>query len=400
VTTETPGTIEPASQPSGGPAESAQQLSVVRTWTAVGLLALGIVVGVIGLFPSYLSGASLASQSYQLVPHLIYLLAWATAAVLIVTGGSRLRVGAMLGLGTTLVTFGLFFADAGTVMGHLGTAGPGLTLGLISWLACAAGSALAFQVRRHDGPARPEHHEIVPVVTLIGAAIGAAVAFAPSWDSYLLRWNFGSTTRTLGDAFSNPAAMVTGDVLVMVAVVAVVAVAALWRPVRHGGWLVIGAAVPLVAQAISAMIEIGVPTAPQTFGVSPSEASIIGLTITNGLTPMFWVFCGFVVTLALLAARMLIADGSMSSRASVSEHWWPTAPVGGWTPAVSPSGGSLPGNDVAPASAAPVPAAPASAAAAPAAANWPYFAPPAATPVGPAEPEGPAGPAAPADPAH
>ena len=85
-----------------------------------------------GLFPAYLGGSSLASSAADLVPHLIYLAGWAASAALILKGGRRMRVGALLGLGVSAVTFGLFFADAGEVIAdgaHI--MGAGLVLGLV-----------------------------------------------------------------------------------------------------------------------------------------------------------------------------------------------------------------------------------------------------------------------------
>ncbi len=112
---------------------------------AAALLAVGIVLGVVGLFPTYIDGASLASQPSNLVPHLIYLAAWAVSAVLILLGGMRRQAGALLGLGVSAVTFGLFFADAGTPLaGGAHLMGGGLILGILGWLACTAGAGTAF----------------------------------------------------------------------------------------------------------------------------------------------------------------------------------------------------------------------------------------------------------------
>ena len=107
--------------------------------------------------PSYVSGASLASDATDLVPHLIYLAAWAAAAVLIFRGGARARTGALLGLGTGVVTFGLFLADAGTPIapgGSRACSRAGLVLGIIGWFFCTAGSAVALgAAARPDSPA-------------------------------------------------------------------------------------------------------------------------------------------------------------------------------------------------------------------------------------------------------
>ncbi len=163
------------------------------------------------------------------------------------------------------------------------------------------------------------------MVMLMLAALGAAVAFAPSWDSYLLRTASGtSETITAGNAFANPAPVIVGDVVVMVALAAVVVIAALWRPIRYGAALLAGAIIPMVAQAISALIAVGETTSPTLFGISPAQASAAGLTISNGLTPVFWIFCAFVVAMIASFAWML-----MTPHATVPEPPRPSQPSAG-----------------------------------------------------------------------
>ena len=216
---------------------------------AAALLAVGVILGVAGLFPAYLGGSSLASHAYELIPHVIYLVTWTASAVLILLGGVRLRLGALLSLGLSVVTFGLFFADAGTAIAGAGnTAGAGLVLALLGWLACAAGSVTAFLHRSAGSQvpgslARPRGVALGPVVMLVLAGLGVAAAFAPAWDSFTLRSAAGQTqSLTLGNAFSNPGLVIAGDLAVMLALAAVVIAAALWRPVparcgaaRRGG---------------------------------------------------------------------------------------------------------------------------------------------------------------------
>ncbi len=103
---------------------------------------------------------------------------------------------------------------------------------------------------------------------------------------------------TAGNSFANPAPVIAGDVAVMVALVVVAVVAALWRPARLGAALLAGALIPMAAQAISALVQASQPTSPAQFGLSPAQAARAGLTISNGLTPVFWVYCAFVVALA------------------------------------------------------------------------------------------------------
>ncbi len=323
---------------------------------AAALIGLGLVVGVIGLFPVYTGGASLASQPVNLVPHVIYLAAWALSALLILLGGVRLQVGALLGLGTSAVTLGLFIADIGTPAAD-GAHGAGLVLAILGWLGCSAGLALAaasgLAVRHGLAAVRglagrfgsQPSYDIVPLVTLILASLGAAIAFAPAWDSFTLRTASGtSETVTAGNAFANPGAVIAGDVLTMIALVAVVVVAALWRPLRLGAALALGAAIPMVAQAISAIVQISQPTSPLQFGISSAEAARLGLTINNGLTPMFWVFCAFLGTLILLCAWMLLAPGqSADSPAGPGGHLPSGYVPGGYVPGGYAPGSNRPG---------------------------------------------------------
>ena len=203
--------------------------------------------------------------------------------------------------------------------------GLGLVLGLVSWLACTAGCVLAFGSRSADGPRWPWRHAtgpgwprgraMEPVVILalaVLAAVGAAVAFAPSWDSFTLRTSAGLTqSLTAGNAFANPAPVIAGDVAVMVAFVVVVVTAVLWRPVRLGAALLAGAVIPMAAQVISALVQTGEPVSPAQFGISPAQAAQAGLTISTGVTPAFWIYCAFVVTLVMIGGWMLIPPRSL-----------------------------------------------------------------------------------------
>ena len=300
---EVPGTIVPVTQ-SSTRSVNAHQSGII----AASLLGLGVVLGIVGLFPDYLGGQSVAQQPDQLVAHIIYLAVWATSAILILLGGGRLRVGTLLGLGTSVVTFGLFFADAGTPIAygaHL--MGAGLILSLVGWLACAAGGVIALRAYPAGAPGRPQRHAMGLFLALTLAAAGAAASFAPSWDSFTLRTSAGVThTLTAGNAFSSPGAVIAGDLAVMIALVAMVAVAALWRPTLMGAALLAGAIIPMAAQAISALVQLGQHVDPSQFGISAAEASRVGLTISSGVTPAFWIYCAFVLALIAMCVRMLI----------------------------------------------------------------------------------------------
>src|SRR4029077_2053587 len=106
-----------------------------------------------------------------------------------------------------------------------------MLMSLIGWLGCAAGAALALRIRPAGaaGAARP----VVPATTVLRApgqavagrfrradagsvallalcAIGAAVFFVPSWDSYTLAQSSSGTSSTItaGNAFQNPGTVI------------------------------------------------------------------------------------------------------------------------------------------------------------------------------------------------
>ena len=258
TTIETPGTIQEAARPRAKFALPRVKLGARRPRTGgsaralagAGLLGLGVLLGLIGLFPGYIGSPSLASQAYQLVPHLCYLATWIVSAVLIAVGArssrpGMTRTGALLGLGLSAVTFGLFFADIGEVIsGGAGLLGAGLVLSLLGWAACTAGCALAFTARpgavsapaaptfaaypayqaypaypqgfqgSASGPVRPRARDAGPIALLVLAAIGTVAAFVPSWDTYTLAQASTGSAQiiTAGNAFSNPGVVIAGDV--------------------------------------------------------------------------------------------------------------------------------------------------------------------------------------------
>ncbi|MGD0702536.1 MAG: hypothetical protein ABSA02_21975 [Trebonia sp.] len=346
-----------------------------------GLLVLGIVLSLAGLFPDYFGGQSLLSQSDEVVPHLCYVIAWAASAGLIALSVSRprtARLGALFALGLSVVTFGLFLSDLGAVTSGA-QLGSGLVVSLLGWLACTVGAALALVASCRDcdpapagpadamaapvapglpgagkagpgWPARPTRGHAGPLALLVLAGIGTAAAFAPSWDSYTLTQASTGTTQTYleGNAFSNPGLMIAGSVAVMVAVVLVAALAALWRPAKQGAWLLAGAIVPMAAQAVSALIQVRQP-AFGLFGLTQAQAKAEGVTIAAGVTPIFWVYVVFVIALLVSCAWLMTTPGQSAVPAVPVSPWTPPADVdaGQWP------GGSPAGDDVSAASGSP-----------------------------------------------
>jgi hypothetical protein len=309
------------------------------------LLVLGVVLGLAGLFPAYEGSQSLLSQSDQVVSHLLYVIGWALTAALVALSVARpsnaARLGALFGLGLSAVTFGLFLADLGQVTSGDVSLGSGLVVSLLGWLACTAGAALALAANAGPSglpsrPVRPGPGHAGPLALLVLAAIGTAAAFAPSWDRYVLTFAAEGTSQTItaGNAFDNPGVVIAGNVLVMAALVVVAILAALWRPPRQGALLLAGAIVPLVGDAVSALIQAGQPATPAMFGISSAQASAAGLTISTGLTGIFWVYLVFVISLLVSCAWLFTEPG---------HQVMPGIPTSPWTPA----GGDQPARDAA-----------------------------------------------------
>ena len=358
----TPATAGPA------PDDTARKRSGSALLVGEGLLVLGVVLGLAGLFPQYAGGQSLLSQSDQVVPHLFYVIAWAASAGLIALSVSRprtARLGALFALGLSAVTFGLFLSDVGEVTSGA-KLGSGLVVSLLGWLACTVGAAFALVASGRDTdpapltgpvmagpgygavpapvkagpgwPVRPTRGHAGPLALLVLAGIGTAAAFAPSWDSYTVTQASTGTTQTYleGNAFSNPAVMIAGSVAVMVAVVALAALAALWRPAKQGAWLLAGAIVPLAAQAVSALIQIG-QSPYSLFGLTEAQAKTEGVTITGSVTPIFWVYVVFVIALIVSFAWLLTAPGQPAVPAVPWSPWMPPATADGGPPPSGPA---------------------------------------------------------------
>ena len=116
-----------------------------------------------------------------------------------------------------------------------------------------------------------------------------------------------------------------GDIAVMAGLVLVVVIAAFWRPARLGAALLAGAVIPMAAEAVTALIEVGEPASPAQFGIAPAQAARLGLTISASVTPAFWVYCGFVLALALICAWLLRPARRPVPRAGGEYPAWPSA---------------------------------------------------------------------------
>ena len=168
-------------------------------------------------------------------------------------------------------------------------------LSLLGWVACAAGTVVAFlpglgsgsraaPAARPGALAQPRGTAVGPMVLVVLAGLGGRGVRPVVGQLHAATAAGQVQTLTAGNAFQ-PRPGDHRDVVVMIAFAAAVIAAALWRPARHGAVLLAGATIPMAAQAISALVQVGEAHGPTQFGVPPATARQLGLTISAGLTP-------------------------------------------------------------------------------------------------------------------
>jgi hypothetical protein len=273
------------------------------TFLVAGVVLAGVVLGIAGLFPNYLGGSNLVSQGAELLPHVAYVTGWALVAGLLLAERRFARGASGLGLGLSLISFGFFLTDVLTAIAGQGESpGAGLYLSLVGWLACSAGSAAALIALRSRAPrGRPSawRHPVVALGAI--GALGAAVAFALPWDRYTLTAATTHATQTTnaGDIFANPGAIIAGNVVTMILIIGVLAVAIAWRPTVIGITVLAGALVPLAAQVFATLAQ-PVPALSE-FGITAAQAAEGQVSIAASYTGWFYLYCAFVAGLVVLA---------------------------------------------------------------------------------------------------
>jgi hypothetical protein len=91
----------------------------------------------------------------------------------------------------------------------------------------------------------------------------------------------------------------------------------------------------MAAQAISALVQVSEPTPPSQLGISSAQASQLGVTIMNGVTPAFWIFSILMVVLVVSITWMLITPQIPVAAATTAPSPW--APPPSPSPEAAPS---------------------------------------------------------------
>ncbi len=289
--------------------------SSIRKAQIVGasLLLVGLIVGVIGLFSTYLGQETLISSGSNLATHIFYLAAWAIGAILILTSDSLSSYGAMFALGASLISFGLFVTDIASGV-NASYIGPGLALSAASWLLCTGGAAISYFFARKTRETK--FHTATPFMVISAILVLAiAILYIPSWDSYtIMKLTTGvSSTYTAGDAFQAPAPLIAGSLATAIGFAIVGLYATVFSKTRKGYVFFAGAFAVMLSQVVSAYVQQDNPYSAT--GISKSAAQLSGVHVTAGFTPMFY---GFVVCLIVLAAFVIsgitsVSNGSLGS---------------------------------------------------------------------------------------
>jgi len=305
--------------------------------------AVGLHIG--AMFPLYPGNpaAPVVQDPYELAGYICLEVGWALAALLV---GLRWapRGGAALGAGLGAVEIGLVVSDlsSGFQVGEGGDPGVWLALaGLVAGLAgvlYAAGS-LSDSASSAPGPSRRSPvsaSSLARSLLSVLAALTAVATFWPSWDHYHIVTAAGQVENVnLGDAFSQPPAVMAGELAAGFAIAATVVIAAFWRDAFVGAFAMIGAVVALASQVISGAVQASEPLA-QLLGAQ--VASGVDLSASKiSLTGYWYADIAATFVLALLALWQLASartDRRLLGRASQppGPGTWPPS---GWPPATS-----------------------------------------------------------------
>ena len=285
-------------------------------------MVVGLIIGVAGIFPKYLSGGaagtqSLASSGSQLAPHIFYLAAWGLSAALIMAGTNLTAFGAKLAFGVSLVSFGLFMGDIASGI-NASYIGPGLALSAAGWVLCTGGAVISyFAVGAGEKAGENKLHiGKLGVATVLALSLATAILYIPSWDTYtytsVLSGAPVAHTYTAGDALQLPAPLIAGAV----ATAAVFLLSALYamviRKTKSAYLLFAGGILVMLGQVVSAYIQQDNPYSAT--GISRAAAQSHGIVVTDGFTPVFYGFFICLIILAVFLSSDLASSGYYSNR--------------------------------------------------------------------------------------
>jgi hypothetical protein len=300
----------PPPPPPAGPAKPAEGAVLV----AGGLLGLSAGVHIAAMFPAYSGNppTSVASTPYEMAIYICLAVGWTAAAALVLTMSS-VRGGVALGGAIAAIELGFLITDLAGADQASGGATPGLWLAFAALALGGAGVLLGASTVPLGGPRlRPYAESFSPrAVLTVLAAVVAVAAFLPSWDRYEIVNSAGRTaTVTLGNAFSQPAGVMAGELVAALAIGLIAILAAFWAPPTVGAWMTAGVVIALASQLISAAVQVN----------QPLSAAGAGERATMSLTGYWAIDVGAAVALAGLALWAGLSPQPGQVRSPASGH--------------------------------------------------------------------------------
>lgn len=257
---------------------------------------------VAAMFPPYPGSppTPVVDSPYETAIYICLEVGWALAALAVL---SRLSVRGGVALGAALgsIEVGLVLTDlaSGFQVSSGDAAG--------AWLAVAGVAAgLAGVLYGASSLAPPQAKALPPgysLRALLGVLLAAVAvaAFWPSWDHYHLVTVSGQVENLdLGNAFSQPAAVMAGELLAGLALGLAVMVGAGWRDAATSAWALAGAAIALASQVASGAVQVTEPL-PRLLGPGASSAGVNLAASSVSLTAYWYMDAVATAAVALLA---------------------------------------------------------------------------------------------------
>jgi hypothetical protein len=291
-----PGGSPAGDDPVGAPRPA---FSEVALGGALLLICLGLHIG--AMFPPYpgLPASPVVSSSWEIAVYVCLEVGWALAALLVLSRIS-VRGGAALGAGLGAVELGLLAVDIanGFLVSNGSEAGAWLALAGLGF--GAAGVLVTASTVALGAPRAPRGRS---ALVMLLATFAVVLAYLPSWD----KWTAvepslhvsGSVTE--GYAFAQPAVVMAGVLLTVIAFAFVAVLGSVWYPVSVGAWATAGAVIAIASQLISAVFQLSEAVPSTAFGVSATQARSVGLKTSTSLTGWWEADVAATVLLALLA---------------------------------------------------------------------------------------------------
>ena len=297
----------------------AVQAATARDLVLIGALFLGALgLHIAAMWPAYpgTSASPIVSSTSETALYIGLELGWALAGALVLTRLS-VRGGILLGAGVGAVELGYLVADSASSVQGYGGQTPGVWLAVsglgvgLAGVLLGAGTVAVGSPRQRLAPERQPR-----AILMVMAAFLATAAFLPSWDRFsaVASATGQSASFTAGNAFSQGAGPLAGDLVAAIAIAFIPLIATYWHPAKLGLWATAGVMLALASQLASAFVQVHTAISPalsaglmHSFGVTPAQVRSLGVHFSISLTNWWTADVAAVAALAALVAWDLLA---------------------------------------------------------------------------------------------